>query len=171
MAILTSSGRTAMAMAIVAQQIHFAWGVGEESWDATPVPESVGAIALTNEIGRRLATSAQYVYPDASGDIIVPVFNDTEGNTVERRFTVSDDPTGHIYMRFNFDFGDAPASVIREVAIFIGTVVLAGLPSGQKYFVPAEIADPGTMLALEHLAGAIQRSPTSRQSFEFVLTI
>lgn len=171
MAILTNSGRTAIAKSIAAQALHFAWGSGLESWGTAPPAESVDASGLVAEVGRRVATSVQYVVPDVNGDVIVPVFNDTSGGTVQRRFTISPTPTQHLYMRFNFDFSDASAATIRELAIFVGTVVNSGLPSGQKYFTPSEIQDPGTMLALENLKEVIQRSPNSRQSFEFVLTI
>jgi len=74
-------------------------------------------------------------------------------------------------MRFNFDFTDASAAIIRELAIFVGTVTDPSLPIGQKYFVAANLVSPGTLLALENLLESIQRSPNSRQSFEFVLTI
>ncbi len=171
MAILTTSGRTGIAKSIAAQAIHFAWGTGGAGWGSPPPAENVAASALANEVGRRVATSVQYVVPDNGGDVIVPVFNDTSGGSVERRFAVSLTPTNHLYMRFNFDFSDASASTIREVAIFVGTVVQAGLPAGQKYFIPSEVQDPGTLLALENLREVIQRSPNSRQSFEFVLTI
>lgn len=171
MAILTASGRTAIAQSIAAQPVHFAWGSGNPSWDTAPQPEDANATALTNELGRRAATSVQFVNPSDTGDIIVPVFNDASGNTVSKRFALSNDPTPHLYMRFNFDFTDAPASVIREIAIFVSTVVASGLPAGQMYFTPAELANHGNLLAIEHLSDSILRSPNSRQSFEFVFTV
>lgn len=171
MAILTTSGRAAIAKAIASQALHFAWGTGLDEWGELQPPEDVAATSLVAEVGRRTATSVQYVVPDLNGEVIVPVFNDTSGGSVERRFSFSDDPTQHLYMRFNFDFSDASASNIRELAIFVGTVTKPGLPSGQKYFLPQDIEDPGTMLAVENLREVIQRSPNSRQSFEFVLTV
>jgi hypothetical protein len=171
MAILTTSGRTAIAQSIAAQPIHFAWGTGNASWEATHVAEDLAATGLVSEIGRRLATQIRYVNPDDAGDVIVPVFNDASGNSIIKRFSFSDTPTPDLYMQFNFDFSDAPVSTIREVAIFVGTQVISGLPAGQKYFIPAEIDNQGTLLALENLVEHIQRSPNSRQSFEFVLTI
>lgn len=171
MAILTATGRTAIAQSIAAQPIHFAWGSGNPAWDATPVPEDADATGLTNELGRRTATSVQFVSPSDTGDIIVPVFNDASGNTVSKRFVLSNEPTPHLYMRFNFDFTDAPASVIREIAIFVSTVVASGLPAGQMYFTPAELSNHGNLLAIEHLSDSILRSPNSRQSFEFVFTV
>ncbi|MFW9605930.1 MAG: hypothetical protein ACMV0I_05180 [Pseudomonas sp.] len=171
MAILTNSGRTAIAMAIAAQPIHYAWGVGLPSWATNRPAESLAAESLVAEVGRRIATDVQYVWPSDDGDIVVPLFNDADGNSVPRRFMLSQTPTQHLYMRFNFDYSDAPASTIREVAIFVGTTIKSSVPVGQKYFVPADISSPGTMLALENLSEVIVRSPNSRQSFEFVLTI
>ena len=46
MAILTNSGRVAMAQSVKAQPIHLAWGSGSAAWDTTPVPESITATAL-----------------------------------------------------------------------------------------------------------------------------
>lgn len=171
MAILTESGRTAMAQSIAAQPIHYAWGVGLSSWAQNRPSENVQAQSLVAEIGRRQATDIQYVLPSDDGDIVVPLFNDSQGNTVVRRFMLSQTPTPHLYMRFNFDYSDAPASTIREVAIFVGTRIKSSVPIGQRYFVAADIESPGTMLALENLPEVIVRSPNSRQSFEFVLTI
>jgi hypothetical protein len=171
MAILTTSGRTAIAQAIAAQPIHFAWGSGDVAWDASHVAEDLAATGLAHEIGRRVATQVLYVNPDDAGDIIVPVFNDASGNSISKRFSLSGVPTPNLYMQFNFDFSDAPVSIVREVAIFISTETDPSLPIGQKYFTPAQLVSPGTMLALENLMENIVRSPNSRQSFEFVLTI
>ena len=160
MAILTTSGRTAMAIAIAAQPLHLAWGSGDAAWDATPVAEPVTATALVQEVGRRAVTLTQFCTPDPDGELIVPA----------GRFAISATPTQHLYLRFNFDFTDASASLIREAGVFLGTVLETGLPIGQRYFTPAEIADPGVLLALERFP-KITRSPSVRQSFEFVLTL
>lgn len=160
MAILTLSGRAAMAAALKVQPIHLAWGEGDPAWDTTPAPETVDQTALVAEVGRRAATSVVYCEPDAEGEIIVPT----------GRFTEVAEPTNNLYMRFNFDFVDSPSASIREAAVFIGTQVIDGLPLGQLYFLPAEIDDPGIMLALERFS-KFDRSPAIRQSFEYVITI
>lgn len=159
MAILTNSGRVAMAQSVKAQAIHLAWGSGSAAWDTTPVPESISATALLAEIGRRAATYVQYCEPDEAGAIIVPT----------GRFTESATPTKHLYMRFAFDFTDAPTATIRELAVFVGTEIVAGLPVGQMYFEPNQVTDPGTLLVIEHIA-KFERSASMRQTFEFVIT-
>ena len=73
-------------------------------------------------------------------------------------------------MRIAYDFGDAPASIIREVAVFAGTQVQAGLPAGQRYFTPGQIVSPGTLVALERIT-PIHRSPATRETFEHVITL
>ena len=84
------------------------------------------------------------------------------------RFTESVTPTNHIYLRFNFDFFDAPAAVIRETAVFIGTETLPGLPVGQMYFEPDDLVSTGMLLVIERFP-KFERSASIRQSFEFVV--
>lgn len=159
MAILTNSGRVAMAISVKAQPIHLAWGSGSAAWDTTPAPESIDSAALLAEIGRRKATYVAYCEPDEAGEIIVPT----------GKFTESLTPTKHLYMRFGFDFTDAPTSTIRELAVFVGTETDSALPIGQMYFEPADVVDPGTLLVIEHIQ-KFERSTSVRQTFEFVVT-
>lgn len=164
--ILPTSGRIAIATAIMARPLHFAWGSGLPAWDTTPVVESVGNTALVNEIGRRKPTVASYVVPDALGLITCPVFNGTGTDIV--KFSVSSTPTSNIYLKFEFDYTDAPTSVIREVGLFSSSTEVSGLPLGQMYFSPAQIATQGLLLGIENLATKITRTASSRQVFEFV---
>lgn len=160
MAILTTSGRTALAAALANETLHLAWGSGNPDWDENPVVESIDATALVNEIGRRKSSLVAFCVPDEEGDIIVPT----------GRFQSQVEPSNNLYLRFNFDFSDASSSIIREAAVFVGTEVIAGLPAGQFYFLPNQIDDPGTLVAIERFP-AITRSGAVRQSFEFVLTL
>ena len=160
MAILTTVGRTALAMAIANETIHLAWGTGNPDWDTTPAAESIGDTALIAELGRHAISVLGYCSPDENGEIQVP----------NGRFTLSQTPTNYLFMRFAFSFGDSETGTIREVGIFIGTTFVSGLPSGQVYFLPNQIQDPGRLLALEHIPALI-RSPNVRQTFEFVLTL
>lgn len=161
MATLTHSGRAALAAALAAQPLHFAWGSGDPAWDTAPEPEPIEATALVNEIGRRRITQVQFVEPDEAGEIVVPT----------GRYRVASEPTRHLLIRTAFDFGDAPASVIREVAIFAGSVTDPELPPGQFYFEPAQLVSPGTLVSLERLTPKVERSPATRESFEHVLSL
>lgn len=158
MAILTDSGRAAVAASVKSQALHMAWGSGNEAWDTAPVPESMSDAALVAEVGRRKVTQAMFCIPDAAGEIVVP----------NGRFTVSEAPTKYLYMRYAFDFTDSPTAVIREVGVFVGTVAKSTVPAGQDYLLPADIESPGQLLALEHVA-RIDRSSSVRQQFEFVI--
>ena len=229
MAILPTSGRTALAIAVMAQPLHLAWGTGDILWDSdqtggqfvfttdlitlptngatvsavfvssggtlyvlgndytvtadgvisrlpggTIAPgatvtidyylgrpaENMDAVALLAEIGRRTVTLKQYVVPAVDGAIVLP----------EGRFDVSPTPTHQIHVLFNFDYSDAPAAIIRELAVVLGTVVKDTVPPGQVYFLPTDIDSPGYLLALQNIA-PITRSAAVRQSFEFVLTL
>ena len=157
MAILTKSGRAAIAAAIKAQNVYMAWGSGDAAWDLNPVPAPVTATALVAEIGRRRIAQALFCLPDPLGELIVP----------EGRFTASAEPTNFLYMRFLFDYVDAPSAIIREVAVFVGTEVSPSVPAGQDYVTPSQVIDPGQLLLLER-PGRINRSTNVRQQFEFV---
>jgi hypothetical protein len=162
MAILTTSGRTALAIAVAAQPLHLAWGSGDPAWDATPVPEPVSATALVAELGRRAASQVVFVTPDVDGSISVP----------NGRFSpvAAGQKSNNLYLRFNFDYTDADTSQVREVAIFVGTTIKPEVGGGQSYFLPADLLSPGTLLGLQRPPKII-RSGNTRQSFEFVLTL
>lgn len=158
MAILTDSGRTAVALSIKNQPIHLAWGSGSSGWDTTPVPESITDTALVAEIGRKIITVSNYVTPDVAGAIVVPT----------GRFSVSATPTRYLYCRFDYDYGDSSSATIRELGVFVGCTTNPALPGGQTYFAPSDIVSPGTMLVSERIP-VFSRSPTSRPTFEFVI--
>ena len=166
MATLTESGRIALAAAVKAKAIHLAWGSGLPEWDATPPIESPSIAALTTEVGRRVAGLVEYVVPDPAGTLIVPVFN---GSSVPQKFSLSAPPTKYLYMAFQFAVTDAPAETIREAGVFVDTVTTGS--EGQTYFIPAEVADPGMLLAVECLSPKIIRSGSTRKLFEFVLSL
>lgn len=160
MAILTNSGRTALAAAIMAKPIHLAWGSGNAAWDTAPEAVSTSVTALVNEIGRRTATQVKYCTPQAGGELVVPTGEFTESLT----------PTKYIYLRFNFDFVDAPTSAIREIAVFSDTQLVPDLPVGQRYFSPSEVQSAGILVLVERIS-KFDRLPSERQSFEFVIEI
>lgn len=157
-AVLTTSGRIAIATAIKARTAHMAWGTGDAAWGTTPPDPPANATALVAEVARRQAQEVRFCQPDTSGIIYVP----------EGRFTVTDTPTRYLYFRFNFEFNEAVGSTIREQAIFIDTVAAAGVPSGQFYLTPAQVANPGTLLVIQRPA-PIVRAVTTRQQFENVV--
>jgi hypothetical protein len=157
--ILTDSGRVAIATAVKARTAHLAWGSGDPAWPTTPPDPPGNATALLAEVARRKANQVEFAVADPAGAIIVP----------NGRFNISATPTQHLYFKFQFEFTDAATSTIRELAIFMDTVAAAGVPSGQWYLLPAEVASSGPMLAIERRQ-AIIRSATTRQLFEIVVT-
>lgn len=158
MAILTDSGRAAVAKSIKESPIHLAWGSGSVDWDTSQPPESIGTTALLAEVGRRKVTQSLYCQPDPTGEIVVS----------EGRFTISNTPTKYLYLRFAFDFLDAYEATIRELGVFIGTQAESTVPAGQDYLELSDVADPGQLLVLEYIQ-KLQRSPQIRQQFEFVV--
>lgn len=159
MAILTKSGRVVIAESIQERPVHFAWGIGNGAWTTVVPAEDIDATSLISEVGRRTADEVSFVVPDVAGSIVLP----------SGSFSPSGTPTRYLYARTKFTFTDALSSVIRELAIFVGTTFVAGLPGGQRYFAPADLATPGRILHLEHFQ-PIYRSASIEESFEVVIT-
>ena len=159
MAILTKAGRVAIATAIKAQAMHLAWGPGDGAW-TTPPSEEASASAITNEIGRRLVNSCDYVVPDSNGSIEIAGLG---------KFSTTTTPTNQLFVVTTFDFADAATSTIRQLGLFVGATVQAGLPAGQRYFTPAQITAPGTLLQLENRA-PVPRTSSTRERFEILIT-
>ena len=229
MAILTASGRAALAAAIKEQTLYLALGEGDPLWDTTKAistpfdeagvielgfmhladirvtslddqteylldvdysahardgvirrlpgsaiaeggdvtvhfkiehpPEPIGQKALLREVGRRVVDEVHFVAADPEGEIVVPT----------GRYRLSADPTNHLFIRVRFDFEDAATSVVREQGLFVGTQTDPELPIGQKFFIPAQIRDAGILLVLQNSV-PIVRQPSTRETFEFVVT-
>ncbi|MCW5320550.1 hypothetical protein D5039_04940 [Verminephrobacter aporrectodeae subsp. tuberculatae] len=158
MATLQESGRIALAIAIVSQPIHLAWGRGDTTWDSVPSPDPNNAITLAREIGRRAATQVSYCRPEPTGEI----------ELATGRYALTATPTTNVYVKFTYAFGDAAGETVRELGIFLGTQIKATVPAGQRYFLPADLLTLGRLYALERVTGFL-RSPTVRQVFEYVL--
>lgn len=159
MAILTTSGRIALATAIKDSTLHLAWGRGDVDWDTTAPREPRSATALTAELGRRKVNVVEYCTPQGDGDIVM----------LGARFAKSDTPTANLHLRTDFDFNDGLGETIRELGVFVGSRPRDGLPAGQTYFAPQELADPGILLAIDYIT-AVQRGVGARIAFDFVIT-
>ena len=159
MAILTKAGRAVIAAAIKAKPLHLAWGIGDGSWMTTPAPEDVDATGLISELGRRICDVVEYVVPDNAGAIEI---------VGAGKFSITSTPTNKLYVEARFDFADEPTAYIREIAVFVDTVVQSGLPGGQRYFTPSQITNPGKLLQLEHKQ-AIPRTAGTKESFSTLL--
>ncbi len=174
LATLTNSGRAAIAQAICERTIHIGWGTGEEGWDSLAdqqLPGLLERIALFNEVGRRLVSVKGYCLPDSQGEIVVPVGQMPDGSVDVARYAQSVKPTPYLYFRAGYDFGDGANATIRELGLFMDTEIKTGLPAGQLYFLPSQIQSAGRLLAMQILRPSILRSPSIRQTIEFVLPI
>jgi hypothetical protein len=178
MAILTTSGRVAMALSVAARPLHLAWGAGDPAWDALlpspPPPPVASETALLAEFGRRAAPSLTFVMPDSEGgEISLPNGRWTATGAADGQGGISGTPSNHLLMRFAYDFTDGEGLDVRELGVFVGTVikpaVLAATP-GKLYFAPADIQSPGTLLSLERMK-RLSRAGNVRQAFSFVLTL
>ncbi len=159
MAILTKSGREAMAKAVGKQPIFMGWGKGGPEWNKAMPSESVNATGLIDAVGYRRASEIKFCKPDQKGAIIIP----------SGRFAVSEATTNHLYLKFVFDFDDAKGKTIQEIGVFIATKAKEGLPEGQFYFLPDQIENKGDLLLLEHRK-PLHREIGVRETFEFVVS-
>lgn len=160
MAILTLSGRAAVAALIKAGPLYLAWGTGSPAWDTVPVAPVASDSALVAELGRRLVETISFCVADAGGTIEFP-----DG----AKYSTTADPTGYLYIRVTFGFTDEPTGTIREVALYQGTVPATGHES-DKYLAAANVQTPGLLMTLDRVP-KIVRSSSNREIFELVLTI
>lgn len=130
------------------------------SYKVAPPPEPVTATGLINEIGRRTVDLVQFAYPSDSGTIQTPNNN----------FAVSAIQTDTLAISVAFAFSDAPDASIAEIGIFSTPTFIAGLPPGQRYFAPAQMTDPGTLVSLEY-SMPVSRAPNTRPYYMHLLTL
>ncbi|GHT98270.1 hypothetical protein FACS1894126_3540 [Alphaproteobacteria bacterium] len=159
MAILTQSGRAAIAQSVKDQVIHIAWGQGDADSDDSIGSEDPMQTTLKSEVGRRIVDEVVFCVGDDDGELVTPT----------GRFSASEEPTNNLYIETTYDFEDASDHTIRELGLFVGTKTDPDLPVGQKYFLPVDIIDPGILLLLEHSVPLI-RTPATREKFCFVVT-
>jgi hypothetical protein len=153
-----TDGRVLIAELTAAQDIYFALGTGNPDWDTMPEAEPVSATTLVAEVGRRKATTISYVLPDIDGAIETP-----QGN-----YAISATPTRFLYLTCTFAFTELADEHIREVGVFANCITKAGLPAGQRFFLPDEVTAPGRCLLIDRSQNFV-RSGTVRPSFEYVL--
>ncbi|MFZ6730614.1 hypothetical protein ACO0LG_01645 [Undibacterium sp. Ji42W] len=163
MATLQDQGRIELAELFKNRPLHLAWGRGLAAWDAAPDSEAVTATALVDEIGRRLASQKQFVVPETDPNA---------ANTIKAPggdlYRIVNTPSRWVLVEFVFDYSDGTGESIRELALFAGTEVAAGLPVGQRYFTPAQITAPGRIYMLDHIPRLI-RSGATEQVYRYVL--
>jgi hypothetical protein len=130
------------------------------TYTADTPQESALTTYLVAEIGRRIVDQIEFCTPEETGTISLS----------SGRFSISTDPTNHLYYKTTFDYEDASTATIRELGLYIGTIVANDLPTGQRYFTPDQLTDPGILLVNENIPPLI-RSVATRESFEFVVTL
>lgn len=108
----------------------------------------------------RLATFVGYVQPDAAGEIELP-----SGS----KYAVVAGPTRWLYVRVVFNTRGARGRRNHPgTGHHLRRSPVGGLPAGQRYFTPAQIAQPGRLYTLERVP-AFTRNGAVRQTFEYVL--
>jgi hypothetical protein len=125
-------------------------GTSASPWTSSVPAPSVGLTGLYQEVGRRLVSLIQYVYPSSTGSY----------STTAGRWAVSTVPTNYVYTYVGFDTTDADTNTIYQFGLFIGTAAITGYVNA-SYLLPGQISNPGTLLALDNVAPIIRNSSTS----------
>ncbi len=161
MSIFTHAGRAALAEIVLSRPIHLALGLGEDSWGAPPPAPDYDVTTLRREIGRKKLFRGLFVHPDDHGTLILPG---------DRKYSISDTPTRHLYLQFLFDYNEGAGGAIRELGLFLNTKAKADLPPTQTFFRPEELENGGTLLLLEHLENPDTYNPQKKGEYETVLS-
>lgn len=159
MAVMQSPGRKCLARLISQEPIYLAWGRGLPAWDMALEPEPTDCETLVDEIGRRIATTVQFVTPHAEGEIELP-----DGT----RYRASATKTKWLYVSWVFNYADAAGETVRELGVFVGGTFVPGLPAGQRYFPANQVVDPGELYTMERMEG-FKLNNSKRQVQAFVL--
>lgn len=109
--------------------------------------------------------------PDDEGDIVIPVATGADGEVQEARYKSVTGQSLYLYVRVNYNFADASNAIIREIGVFMDTEVKEGLPPVQRYFLPSDLKSHGLLVVAQIFQLPINRSPSVRQTIEFVLPI
>ena len=159
-AIFPQSSGAAANRALQIAGLYVAIGRGDPAWDAVAVDPPSDATELVDEVGRRVATCI-FVTEQVGGEFLV---HGKEYTPAE--FGISN----KLYIVADFDNADAVGDDIREAGVFVDTVKVGGLPGGQTYFEPADLASPGYLLLLDRFT-AIARTIDFRFQMRFVISL
>jgi hypothetical protein len=164
--IRSDSGRAFIAAKLHdATEVHLAWGNGDPSWSSGPPDLDGSQTGLLAEVGRRRATEVVYVERDSEGDIDLGPYGKFSR-------TVGDTPSGFVFCRFEFDLGDGVGEDIKEVGIYVNTIIDPGVPLGQDYITPSEYTNPGILFTSANLLPAEQFTVSGlvRPAWHYVFT-
>jgi len=166
-------GREGKAAAMAQMPWHVALGRGFAAWDVVDrndplwqdalLPDAAQARGLVSEIGRRIADEVAFVLrDDANGEIVLP----------DSRWARCPDGvvSNHLYIQAFLDYPDGANETVRELGLFAGGRAVDGLPPGQRWLPPGDVATPGHLMRLVRYAVPVQRSPSNRPLFHFVET-
>lgn len=144
MMVLLDTIETAFLVAFRDQDLFFGLGEGLTSWDIDGLPDpGVDLFELEAPLAYKRIRDKRFVVADAGGAIIVK-----DALDVDHTFTISEIPTGKLYLAVLFDNAELPTATFRERSIVSGLVLPAEAAPGQDFFLAAEVSG-GTTLAYE----------------------
>jgi len=141
---LPTAGRIAEAVKIQASRFLFAVSAGNPAWDSMwtgPNPPSPPIIAtdVLNRLCYARPTIVDFLTPDDAGEIRL------DGGA---RFSDSEDPTEYVRIKLALPEGSLDGQTIREIGLFIDSVLDPALPPGQIIIPPAGVLARGSLYAL-----------------------
>ena len=113
--LMVDEGHIALARAMIDNKFHLAWGTipdGDPTWTDNPPVVDYSTTELFEEVGRRLPSVQSFVIEDAGGTI----------GANNNLWSLSDTPTRHIHLKFEFAPSEAFDETIYQLAIVINTV-------------------------------------------------
>ena len=163
--VMTEVGHTAIASAVKKQDFYLSLGGlpedFEHPWTVEEEPPAFDpkATDLILSFGYRKAARVLYAYEDPNGIIVA----------AGKRWSVTEEPTRHVYIEFRLDAEDAVGKTIYQTGLFMNLRPKADVPEGKLFLLPEEVEDKGILLMGENIR-PFHRYEGVREIFEFVLT-
>ena len=163
--VMTEVGHTAIASAVKKQDFYLCIGGLPEDFESPwtvggePPAFNPNVTELLLPYGYRKAAQVLYAYEDPNGIIVA----------ADKRWSVTEEPTRHVYIEFRLDAEDAVEKTIYQTGLFMNLKPKADVPEGKLFLLPEEVEDKGILLMGENIR-PFHRYEGVREIFEFVLT-
>ena len=163
--VMTEVGHVAIASAVKQQDFYLCIGGlpegFERPWTVEEEPPAFDpkATGLILPFGYRKAARVLFAFEDPNGIIVA----------AGKRWSVTEEPTRHVYIEFRLDAEDAVGKTIYQTGLFMNLRPKADVPEGKLFLLPEEVEDPGILLMGENIR-PFYRYEGVREIFEFVLT-
>lgn len=163
--VMTNVGHVAIATAVKNADFWLCLGGLPEDFESPwtikddPPAFDPEATELLLPYGYRKATRVLFAYEDPNGIIVV----------AGKRWSVTEEPTKHVYLEFIFDNEDIVGKTIYQKGIFMNLKPKEGIPEGKLFLLPDEVEDKGILVFGQNIK-PFYSDEGVRQFHHFVLT-